>query len=303
MAQDLMINLDKLPAHVAARMGKPSKLGDAMSGGLGGDAKPHISIKGGRFRVVEDGTETVLDTTTLEVAIVGINPRVSKVYYEGAWDKNDEAKAPDCFSLDGIKPDLSATNPQSDLCANCPKNAWGSKTTPDGKDTKACADQKRLAIVPADDPKAGIYLLRVTPAALKSLNAYSKKLKQHGLPPEIVRTRVSFDTDASFPKLVFSYGGFLDEDTQDYVDTLINTPEVLDITGEAVDTAPAPAAIPKPQLVRETKEEPASQEPAPKASGFGAGKATKVAAKSEDAAPKKDLASLVGDMLGDEDDD
>jgi hypothetical protein len=307
MANDLTISMNNLPAHVQARMGK-SKLSEAMSGGLGGDSTPHISIKGGRFRVMEEGTETVLDTTTLKVAIVGINPRLSKTYYEGAWQQGEEAKAPDCFSLDGIKPDAQAAKPQNDVCANCPKNAWGSKRTPDGKDIKACTDQKRLAIVPAEDPKAGIYLLRVTPAALKSLNQYSKKLAQHNLPPEVVITNISFDTDASFPKLQFAYGGFLDEEVQEYVDSLIGTPEVLQITGEPTEVQPEPAPS-KPVLVKETPKaaepEPEPEptpEPKAKATGFGAGKAAKVA-KADADEPKKDLASMVGALLDGEDDD
>jgi hypothetical protein len=305
MANDLTISMNNLPAHVQARMGK-SKLSEAMSGGLGGDSIPHISIKGGRFRVMEEGTETVLATTTLKVAIVGINPRLSKTYYEGAWQQGEEAKAPDCFSLDGIKPDAQAAKPQNDVCANCPKNAWGSKRSPDGKDIKACTDQKRLAIVPAEDPKAGIYLLRVTPAALKSLNQYSKKLAQHNLPPEVVITNISFDTDASFPKLQFAYGGFLDEEVQEYVDSLIGTPEVLQITGEPTEVQPEPAPS-KPVLVKETPKaaepEPEPEpEPKAKATGFGAGKAAKVA-KADADEPKKDLASMVGALLDGEDDD
>jgi len=307
MATELAIPTDKIPAHIQARMGKPSRLGDAMSGGLTGEALPYISIKGGRFRVVEEGVETVLEGSTLKAVIVGINPRVSKTYYAKAWNKDAEAEAPDCFSLDGIKPDISIAQPLNDVCASCPKNAWGSKTTPDGKDTKACADQKRLAVIPADDPQAGVYLVRVTPAALKSLNQYSKKLKHHQLPPECVVTNISFDTDASFPKLQFNYGGFIDDDTQDYVDTLIGTSEVMQITGEAVpEEEPAPST--KPKLVHDGDAAPkksgfgktAEPEPEPEKPAKAAKKATK-AKKVE--ADEDDLESVVGSLLEDDESD
>ena len=204
----------QIPSYLATRVGQPSALAQSIAGGIGGgEAFPRISIKGSRFRIVEGGNETVLDTTTLDVVIVGANPRLSKTWYAKTWTPDSEPSSPDCFSLNGISPDAASTDPQNDLCASCPQNAWGSKITPQGKQVKACADQKRLAVVAADDASGPVYLLQVTPAALKDLNAYQKELSIRGIAPEIVRTRIGFDTDASFPKLKFGFGGFLDEAT------------------------------------------------------------------------------------------
>jgi hypothetical protein len=264
----------QVPAHLAARVGVPSVLAQSLTGGLSsGNSFPRISIKGARFRIVEGDTETVLDSTTLQVVIVGANPYLSKIWYASAWTPDaDQNSAPDCFSLNGQTPHPDSTSPQNDLCASCPQNAWGSKITPQGQQIKACADQKRLAVVAADDPEGPIYLLQVTPAALKGLNQYQKELAVRGIPPEIVRTAVSFDTDASFPKLKFTFGGFLDADTQAVVDQLFGSETVLEVTGESqavavtVQSAPAwragrlaPAPEPEP--------EPA---PAPAKRGFGA---------------------------------
>ena len=211
-----------VPAHLANYVGKPSALAQALSGGLatGGESYPRIGIKGGRFRIHEGDTETVLDSTTIDVVIVGSNPRLSKTWYAKAWDKDSEPTAPDCFSLDGVSPDPQSTSPQSDLCASCPQNAWGSKVTPTGQQIKACADKKRVAVVSADDGTGPVYLLEVTPAALKGFNAYVKELSMRGIPPEIVKTKITFDTDASFPKLKFGLAGFLDGDFPDVPDTL-----------------------------------------------------------------------------------
>lgn len=277
----------QVPAHLAARVGTQSALSQSLTGGLssGGESFPRISIKASRFRIVEGDTETVLDTTSLEVVIVGANPRLSKTWYAKAWTKDSEPQAPDCFSLDGISPDASATDPQNDLCASCPHNAWGSKVAPNGQQLKACSDQKRLAIVAADDPEGPVYLLSVTPAALKGLNQYHKELAVRGIPPEIVKTKVTFDTDASFPKLQFSFGGFLDEGTQAIVDQLFGTDEVKQITGELVQRpvevpkiAQAPKVAPKPAVEEvEPEVEPApAPAPEPEAApkrGFGASKA------------------------------
>ncbi len=316
----------QVPAYLAARVGQPSALAQSIAGGIGGgESFPRISIKGSRFRIVEGGNETVLDSTTLDVVIVGANPRLSKTWYAKTWTPDSEPSSPDCFSLNGVSPDASSTDPQNDLCASCPQNAWGSKITPQGKQVKACADQKRLAVVAADDPTGPVYLLQVTPAALKDLNAYQKELSVRGIAPEIVRTRVGFDTDASFPKIKFGFGGFLEEDTINAVDKLFGSQEVLEITGEL---ASAPVAVPqvaaaapvapKPAPVAAAPAAPApaaEEQPAAPKRGFGAPKAAapaaakptaKPAAQPAAAAPAAasaladEIAALVGEVNADD---
>jgi hypothetical protein len=323
----------KVPAHLMARMGQPSALAQSMTGGLGGgESFPRISIKGARFRIKEGEIETLIDSTKLDIVIVGANPKLSKTYYAKEWTKDAEPAAPDCFSLNGTNPDASVENPQNDLCATCPHNAWGSKTAANGQQLKACSDQKRLAVVAADDPSGPVYLLSVTPAALKGLNAYQKELSMRGIPPEVVKTRVSFDTDASFPKLVFGFAGFLDEETQAVVDELFGTDRVKEITGElvkaqpvqvqprqspvkpAVVEKPAPKAKPAPSVfaTEEEEEVPATPAPAAPKRGFGAkaeAPAAEKPAPKAKAAPKAEpagssladeIAALIGEVADDE---
>lgn len=323
----------QVPAHLAGRVGVPSALASSIVGGIGGGASyPRISIKGSRFRIIEGDTETVLDSLTIDVVIVGANPRLSKTYYAKQWTPDAEPEAPDCQSLDGIAPDPESTSPQNDLCASCPQNAWGSKINPTtGQEIKACADQKRLAVVAADDPTGPIYLLQVTPAALKGLNQYQKELTVRGIPPEIVKTRVTFDTDASFPLLKFGFGGFLDADVQSHVDTLFGSSEVKEITGETPRQAVAVPAIaaPKPAAVAVAAPKPVVKEPEPVAAapapapapakrGFGAAKSTTKAKAAPAAVPAKaaaaapaaaaaaavsladEIAALVGEVAADD---
>lgn len=248
MGNDI-VTLDKatIPAHVAARIGKESKLSTALVGGISSGSVPRISIRGGRFRVVEDGNETLLPTVDLNVVIVGANPRLSKTYYAKQWTPDQEPSNPDCFSLDSIRPDPSASIPQSVGCVDCPHNAWGSRTTPGGTQVKACTDQKRLAIVSFDDVSGPIYLLQVPPASLRGLNVYHKELSRRAIPPEVVATRVTFDTDASHPKLDFGFGGFLSPEQQGVVDKLFTAEAVLEVTGEKIVTLPEPST-PAPRL-------------------------------------------------------
>ncbi len=290
----------QIPAHLVGRVGQPSALTASLGGGLSSGADfPRISIKGSRFRLVEGGTEAVLDATSLEVVIVGANPGLSKSWYATAWNPDSEPTSPDCYTMDGISPAGDSSQPQNDLCASCPHNAWGSRMTAQGTKVKACADQKRLAIVAADDPEGPIYLLQVTPAALKGLNQYQKELSMRGIAPEIVRTVISFDTNASFPKLTFGFGGFIAEEIQVVVDTLFGTDKVLEITGESHSVQPAPVAAvaaPEPAAPAEapasnvaTFGKPAEPTAAPaakpvaekKTTGFG--KATTAAAATAEA--------------------
>lgn len=261
-----------IPAHLTNRVNKTSALAEALSGGLSssGNIAPRISIKGSRFRIVENGAEAVLDSTTLDVIIVGANPRLSKTWYATAWDNDTEPSSPDCFSLDGVRPHPDSLTPQNDLCASCPHNAWGSKITPNGQRVKACADTKRLAVVASNYPTGPIYLLVVTPASLRGLNQYQKELTVRGIPVEVVKTRVSFDTDASFPKLKFSFGGFMDADTQEVVDKLFGSDRVKEITGElqkggvSENTKPVQVEKPQPVVVKKATEE-VTEEAAPAA--------------------------------------
>lgn len=315
----------KIPAHLANRIGQPSVLAQALGGGIGsGESIPRISLKGARFRIKEGENETVLDSTTLDIVIVGANPRLSKTWYAKQWTPDAEPSAPDCFSLDGIRPNPDSTNIQNDLCATCPHNAWGSKVTPMGQKVKACSDLKRLAVVAADDPTGPIYLLQVTPAALKGLNQYQRELAMRGIAPEIVKTRISFDTDASFPKLNFGFGGFLDETAMEAVDALFGSPEVKTITGEEgaapvqkleVEKPKLVAAKPAPAPVEEEEidmHETPRVEAAPKR-GFGAKAAAPAAAPAPAPKPKAapkvapptadiadDIAALIGGINADD---
>ena len=163
----------------------------------------------------------------------------------------------------------------------------------------------------------------MTPAALKGLNQYQRELAMRGIAPEIVKTRISFDTDASFPKLNFGFGGFLDEAAMEAVDALFDSTEVKTITGEEAATPVAKLEVekPKPLLVKpkaapapapvEEEEAPVDIQEPPRAEpkrGFGAKTAAPAAApapapKPKAAAPKvaaptTDIADEIAALLG-----
>jgi len=270
---DLIPTNISLPAHLQRRNAAASITAIAAGGLTSGSAFPKISIRASRFHLVEEGTTTTLPDLYLSTVIVGANPRVSKTFYAAQYDGSDEPKAPDCYSLDGIKPAADATSQQSSLCANCPKNAWGSKITPQGKQAKACADKKRLAVLPADDPHGSIYLLEVTPSAFPDFAQYVRNLQVRNIHVETVRTQIGFDNKASFPKLTFQFGGFLDEAGQEAVDARLDEPVIKEITGEALKEAEEEAVY---QRANPSPTRPvsvvAAPEPAPAPTGKSFGK-------------------------------
>ena len=307
----------QLPAHLASRIGTSSAVGEAMVSGVGGANFKRISKRGSRFRIRDGNNETVLPSTTLRAVIVGASPSYTKTFYK-KWDPDADDKKPDCYSNDGVRPASDAKDPQSQLCVNCEQNAWGSKLSDSGGKMKACADQRRLAIISADDDsdEPEVYLYTVTPTELTAFNTYAKQLQSKGFPPELVVTELSFDTDTSFPKVEFKFGGFVEEHKVPIIDSLIGSQTVREITGEVPLVATViEAPVPKPLPVRAKKEPEPEVElvtpevlPASKKGGFGGipVKSTPVPVPAEpqtveSSKLKDDIQSILNSMQEDDD--
>jgi hypothetical protein len=169
---------------------------NALSEGLSSSA-PMIKINGKEFALVVSG-EIVQTFKDLKAVIVGAGG-ISKRYYNTAFT-GKELKAPDCSSIDGIKPDDISEKPQCELCASCPHNAWGSA----GKG-KECRDYRRLVLCFIDetDDTYKLYRLDIPTMSLKSLKSYGELLSTHKLPMSAVLTKITMDPKETFAKLVF----------------------------------------------------------------------------------------------------
>ncbi|RLC12733.1 MAG: hypothetical protein DRI24_16990 [Deltaproteobacteria bacterium] len=210
MSQDMIDVRTQLPAELADVFNADDLAGDLYDGIQGGFAV--VSIRGSRWRISKGGdAEPVLNADgepvpSLECVIIKASRNVSKIYYAESYAEGD-AEAPDCWSIDGKTPDAGAENPQSASCAGCPQNVWGSKITPAGKKTKACGDNRRIAVVPLGDilnkKYDGAMLLRVPAASLTDLALYGKGMAAKGFPYNAIGTRMGFDMEASYPKLTF----------------------------------------------------------------------------------------------------
>ena len=215
----------QLPAHLQTQDAAAliAKYNAEAAGGIKVGGFPRISIKGSKFHEVEGGVSCTLmqpgsnpqvPLMLLEVVIVGANPNLVKAYYEGEYQPGDD-REPVCSSENGIEPDAhigtqEGTKKQGSACATCPQNQWGSRISKmTGKEVKACTDSKRLVILPAADLGYKALALNVTPAALGDWGAYVKALSGRGVPVNSVVTNITFDSAASFPKLLFSFNRFL----------------------------------------------------------------------------------------------
>ena len=218
-----------VPAHIAARIAARQAAGagksDAMKAIIGdGAGFPKISIRAGRYRLVEDGVETPVGIT-LDAILVGVNPKTSKVFYAKAYDSSADNVRPDCMSNDGVTPDASVTNPVSKGCASCPNNVLGSKVLPSGAKSKMCADQRHVAVIAAADPNK-VYGMTVPVSGMEALREYFKELDNFGINPEEVITELGFDDSASFPKLTFKQKGYVPDKHISHIDKIVTSDEV-----------------------------------------------------------------------------
>lgn len=271
MANDITL-FSNVPAHL-----RDTELSDAtkaLMGGAGGGGK-RISIKGGVFRLMSGGKEvSQIEDRFLDVIIVRAAPHIGRQYYEASYDKDAAATPPDCWSNDGVTPDASSKNRQSDKCATCPQNIAGSGQG----SSRACRFQQRLAVMLPDDMEAGVHALTLPATSIfgkaegdkRPLQDYVRYLAAQTRPVsvEMLITRMKFDTRVESPKLFFSPVRWLNDaeyaqakaggDTEEAKRAVTMTVAAVDGVTDTVK--PAPMDIPgKP--VAETQPEPEAKAP------------------------------------------
>lgn len=301
MSNIVTFKAKSLPAGVA-ELFDVNEIGDDLSSGVTGGFAV-VSIRGSKWRIKYQGDETpVLNedgepVPSIEVVMLKASPNVSRIYYAKSFEEGD-AEEPDCYSLDGIKPEAGCRSKQADNCAVCPRAVWGSKITPAGKKAKACQDNRRMAIVPAGDIEnevnGGAMLLRVPAASLGDLSVFGKQMKGKGYPYNAIATRIGFDMNASYPKLTFKAVRALTEDELVQVAAHLRSDRLHEILNQAHEVAAAPAAEPEeaPSVDTDFEEEPEQVVAKPKA---------KPKAKAKPAAKKPAPASKPSEDDGEDD--
>lgn len=233
-----------------ARKAELSALAKAMAGG-GAQTGKRISIKGGVFRLIQDGKEVAqVESRAIPVVIVNAAPKVGRILYLKKYDP-DTAARPDCWSSNGDTPDASVPSPQSASCADCDMNAKGSGEG----DSKKCRYQQQLAVVPVFDDALSEDVHGITLPALSlfgkeengnyPLQAYARYLAAQNINPDMLVTKVRFDTKAESPKLFFKPVRWLTEEEYAVAQEMGQSPEALHAIettygGDAAPAAPAP---------------------------------------------------------------
>jgi hypothetical protein len=258
------------------------------------------------MRVV-DGEE--IPTPMVRVIILAAGQKRGRAYYEGEYDPANISK-PLCWSVDGEKPDTAVPEPQHTKCASCPKSVKGSKITPQGKPSTACAPHRMLVVVPANNLDHEPLRLKIAITSDWDANSkdqqlqgwyafsqYKDNLRANGIfnLPGVV-TRIKFDNNESYPKLLFNSECEIDEAELDKVCDLAESEKVQELLNGTytpdgaegtrvesparVDQKPLPAAVAAVQKAAGAvtmDEEPVQQTPvkaAPKATPKPVGDAT-----------------------------
>lgn len=117
-----------------------------------------------------------------EIQVVVVDFVSRNTFYATPYNPNN-ITPPDCYAMGRVKaqmaPEEDSPDRQSDMCASCPQNQFGSGQN---GTSKACSNRYWLAVLlvdPDDDeahnaPDAPIYLLDLPPKALKSFEAAAR---------------------------------------------------------------------------------------------------------------------------------
>ena len=246
----------QLPANIA------DAFGDEESNLVVRESMPALTFRGGKWRMKLEGEETLLSRVvdgdkvavpTVQVIVLGVNTNRSRIFYSGSFVEGENA-SPDCWSSNGVVPDFDVTEPCAKTCAACPNSVKGSKITENGKEVTACATLRRLAVVPAANVKLGALLMKIPQTSMWDKNnkeaeaegyyawdQYMAFLKARGVTHSAqVVTKIKFDQNTAYPKLLFTATKFIDDDQLADVKALVSSQTVKDMVAGNVGHVEAP---------------------------------------------------------------
>ena len=216
---------------------------------------PTLSYAGRKWATIINGEKTVFmrrnadgdeePVGTLRVIILDCAQKRGRTYYEGAFNP-ETATRPDCWSGDGEKPDPSVENPQGAACASCPMSVKGSKIDQMGREAVACGQHRMVAVVPAgnlDHPPMRLRLAITSDFDSQSpdldklgwfaFRNYTDYLRTRQITHTAkVVTKVRFDPNKDYAKVVFSAERFVGPDQIARVNELVHSPEVKELITE-----------------------------------------------------------------------
>jgi hypothetical protein len=227
----------------------------------------------------------------MRVVVLDYAKRRGRAYYEGAYDPAKPG-SPLCWSDDGVKPHASVKEPKCGTCEGCPLAVKGSKITEQGKAVTACSQHRMIVVVPAG--KLDFTPMRMKLAITSDWDKNSPELEQQGwfafnnytdflrtksVPhTAAIVTKMKFDPNVPYPKVMFSPDRWLEQDELAQVRTVLKSDAVSGLLNgtwspAGVDGVKTPAAdeddepAPKPKAAKappKAMDDDEDDEPAPK---------------------------------------
>jgi hypothetical protein len=228
--------------------GVQETLGEGISSGF-----PIIRLRGSKWRLsmgkdeehlippqqYTDEEGEVHTGNFIDVVILRSPSFASRAYYRG-YKQGQKGERPICSSLHGKRPDADVEDKQSPVCDTCKRNQ--TYTNDKGMKVRDCSNGKRLAVLPwpswtqplLGKPLLRPCLLRIPGASLQALKTYGEDLGRAGVPYYGLLTRLSFDEEMEYPKIIFNYNTEvqLDDDSAAIIDEMRETADARFITGE-----------------------------------------------------------------------
>ena len=278
MSNVALFNPGQVPAF--ARKAELSDMAKSLAGGGNGGGGLRVSIKGGVFRLVNNGKEvTAIDDRHLDIVLVKAAPKVARVFYAKSYD-SENTSGPDCWSPDGDTPSNESTSKQASRCSECPKNIAGSGQG----QSRACRYQQRLAVVLENDMGGGVMQLSLPATSIfgkavednRPLQEYARWLVAQNINPEAVVTRMRFDTKSESPKLYFKAQRWLSDDEYETIleqaasdaalkAVTMTVAKMGNVVSKPLELAGKPPAKVKPIPAPVVEEEEEAPPPPPKA--------------------------------------
>ena len=223
---------------------RPAYLGDLDDQGfaenIGFTQPARISMKDDRFNVLDENNTAVL-SPSLQLQVIMLAENDTHIYYpKGSYDPDTPIR-PTCFSDNGVTPSVGASQPQSDLCATCPRAVWDQET-PNGSLVPACDSRYKVACLVAGVQGRTLFLLSVPPGSRRGYEQYRKFLKTHHASPKTVITRLDYKDK----KFGFSFEGWINERVADLVRKVSATDEPAMLVNSM--DKPRTLALPAPNV-------------------------------------------------------
>ena len=192
-------------AVTKAKINLPVDINAAMQQEVADIQKRISAPSGDRIMITQSKTFKLPSGEELdELEAVVVDFAAANFYYTEAFDRNS-ITPPVCFALGlepaGLEPSTNSPDKQCDACAGCWANQFGSA----GKG-KACQNTRMLALLAPDaDAETPLYILKVSPTAIKSFDAHvSKVASSFQMPVRAVVSKLSFSPDSDYPTLRFN---------------------------------------------------------------------------------------------------